>query len=59
LEFPQEYWSGRILCEIAEAIGTPLITDNATQNKIFCRYAWVLVEFYFYRRIFDEIMVKR
>jgi hypothetical protein len=53
------YWSDQILREIAGEIGTPLIIDTATQNKIFGHYARVLMDVDFYRRIFDEIMVER
>jgi len=44
LELPQEYWMDRTLREIASAIGTPMLIDSATQNRVFGHYARVLVD---------------
>jgi len=47
LELPQEYWMDRTLREIASAIGTPLLIDSATQNRVFGHYAafwWIEVD---------------
>jgi len=49
----------RTFCEIAGALGTPLIIDNATQNCVFGHYAQVLVDMDLSRQIFHEIMVER
>ncbi|KEH28046.1 DUF4283 domain protein [Medicago truncatula] len=37
-ELPQEYWVERTLYEIARAIGTPLLVDNVTKNRLFGHY---------------------
>lgn len=59
LELPQEYWMEQTLREIASAVGTPLIIDNATTKRIFGHYARILVDMDFTRKIFHEIVVER
>jgi len=38
-ELPQEYWMERTLYEIAGAVGTPLLIDNVTWNRLYGHYA--------------------
>ena len=52
LELPQEYWMDRTLREIACAIGTSLLIDSATQNRVFGRYARILVDMDLSKQIF-------
>jgi len=59
LELPQEYWMDRTLKEIASAIGTPLLIDAATQNRVFGHYARVLVDMDLSKNIFNEVMIER
>jgi len=59
LELPQEYWMDRMLREIASAIGTPLLIDSATQNRVFGHYARVLVDMDLSKQIFNEVMIER
>ncbi|KEH26717.1 DUF4283 domain protein [Medicago truncatula] len=59
LELPQEYWMDRMLKEIASAIGTPLLIDSATQNRVFGHYARVLVDMDLSKHIFNEVMIER
>jgi hypothetical protein len=49
----------RTLREIASAIGTPLLIDSATQNRVFGHYARVLVDMDLSKHIFNEVMVER
>jgi hypothetical protein len=49
----------RTLYEIAGAIGTPLLIDNVTKNRLFGHYARVLVELDLSENIFYEVMVER
>jgi hypothetical protein len=49
----------RTLCEIAGAIGTPLVIDNTTKNRVFGHYARLLVDMDLSRNIFHEIMVEK
>lgn len=58
-ELPQEYWMDRTLREIASAVGTPLLIDSATQNRVFGHYARVLVDMDLSKTIFNEVMVER
>jgi len=46
------------LCEIAGAVGTPLIIDNATTKQHFGHYDRVLVDLDISRKIFHEVMVE-
>jgi len=39
MTLPQEYWMDRTLREIASAVGTHLLIDNATSNRLFGHYA--------------------
>jgi hypothetical protein len=48
----------RILQEIASAVGTPLVIDTATSERIFGHYARVLVDRDF-SKLFHEIMVEK
>jgi len=59
LELPQEYWMERTLREIASAVGTPLLIDNATTNHLFGHYARILVDMDFSRKLFHEIVIER
>jgi len=59
LELPQEYWMEQTLREIASAVGTPLVIDNATTKRLFGHYARILVDMDFSRKIFHEIVVER
>jgi len=45
--------------EIASAVGTPLVLDNATLKRLFGHYACILVDIDFSKRIFHEIIVER
>jgi hypothetical protein len=58
-ELPQEYWLERTLYEIAGAVGTPLLIDNVTRNRLFGHYARILVDLDLSKDIFYEIMVER
>jgi len=49
----------RILREIASAVGTPLVLDNATLKRLFGYYARILVDIDFSKKIFHEILVER
>jgi len=59
LELPEEYWMEQTLWEIASALGTPLVIDNATSKRLFGHYARILVDMDFSRKIFHEIVVER
>jgi len=59
MALPQEYWMERNLREIASAVGTPLILDNATLKILFGHYARILVDIDFSKKIFHEILVER
>lgn len=59
MELPLEYWMERTLREIANAVGTPLLIDNATTNRLFGHYARILIDMDFTRKIFYEIIVER
>jgi len=59
MELPQEYWMEQTLREIAGAVGTPLVLDNATLKRLFGLYARILVNIDFSKRIFHEIIVER
>lgn len=48
-----------MLREIASAIGTPLLIDSATQNRVFGHYARVLVDMDLSKHIFNEVMIER
>ena len=47
------------LREIASAVGTPLVIDNATSKRLFGHYARILVDMDFSCKIFHEIVVER
>lgn len=49
----------RTLCEIAGAIRTLLVIDNAKQNYVFRHYARVLMDMDLSQQIFHEIMFER
>jgi len=59
MALPQEYWMEQTLREIASAVGTPLVPDNATLKRLFGHYARILVDIDFSKRIFHEIIVER
>jgi len=40
-------------------VGTPLLIDNATLKRLFGHYARILVDMYFARKLFHEIVVER
>jgi len=58
-ELPQEYWMERTLYEIVGAVGTPLLIDNVTRNRLYGHYARILVDLDLSKDIFYEIMVER
>ena len=58
-ELPQEYWMERTLYEIAGAIGTLLLIDNVTRNRLYGHYARILVDLDLSKKIFYEVMVER
>jgi len=58
-ELPQEYWMERTLYEIVRAVGTPLLIDNVTRNRLYGHYARILVDMDLSKDIFYEIMVER
>jgi hypothetical protein len=43
-ELQQEYWMEKNLYEIAGAVGTPLLIDNVTRNRLYSHYARILVD---------------
>jgi len=47
------------LRQIASAIGTPLLIDNATSKCLFGHYARIMVDMDFSRKLFHEIEVER
>jgi len=49
-ELPQEYWMERTLYEIAGAVGTQLLIDNVTRNRLYGHYARLLI--WIFRSIF-------
>jgi len=59
MALPQEYWMEQTLREIASAVGTPLVLDNATLKRLFGHYARILVDIDFSKRISHEIIVER
>jgi hypothetical protein len=59
LELPQEYWMDCTLKEIASAIGTLLLIDPITQNRVFGHYTRVLVDMDLSKHIFNEVMIER
>jgi len=59
MALPQEYWVERTLREIASAVGTPLVLDNATLKRHFGHYARILVDIDFSKNIFHKILVER
>jgi len=59
LELPHEYWMEKTLRDIASAVGTPLLIDNATSKRLFGHYARILVDMDFARKLFHEIVVER
>jgi len=58
-KLPQEYWMERTLYEIAGAVGTSLLIDNVTRNRLYGHYARILVDMDLSKDIFYEIMVER
>ena len=51
MALPEEYRMERTLCEMASAVGTPLLIDNATTKHIFEHYARILVDMDFSRKL--------
>jgi len=49
----------RTLYEIARAVGTPLLIDNVTRNRLYGHYARILVDLDLSKSIFCEVMVER
>jgi len=58
-ELLQEYWMERTLYETAGAVGTPLLIDNVTKNRLYDHYAWILVDLDLSKDIIYEVMVER
>jgi hypothetical protein len=46
------------LFKFARAVGTPLLIDNVTKNRLFGHYARVLVDLDLSKNIFYEVMVE-
>jgi hypothetical protein len=59
MALPQEYWMDRMLREIASALGTPLLIDNAMTKRINGYYARILIDMDFSKKNFHEITVER
>jgi len=57
-ELPHEYWMERTQYEIAGVVGTPLLIDNVTKNRLFGHYVRVLVNLDLSKDIFYEVMVE-
>lgn len=55
----KEYWSARIIFEIASGIGIPIALDDATNKRSFGHYARVLVVIDLKGDLRDKIMVER
>ncbi|AET02462.1 hypothetical protein MTR_8g040870 [Medicago truncatula] len=53
-----QVWMERTLYEIAGAVGTPLLIDNVTKNRLFGHYAQVLVDLDLSKDIFYEVLVE-
>ena len=53
---PQEYWMERTLYEIA--VGTPLLIDNVTRNRLYGHYARILVDLDLSKKVFYEVLVE-
>jgi len=49
----------RTLYETAGAVGTPLLIDNVTRNRLYAHYAQILVDLDLSKNIFYEVMVER
>lgn len=56
---PQEYWSPKILFEMAGCFGTPIALDETTIKRIFGHYGRVLVDLDLNSKLRDEILVER
>jgi len=54
-----EYWMERMLYEIKGVVGTPLLIDNVTKNRLFGHYARVLVDLDLSKENFYEVLVER
>jgi len=59
MELLQEYWMDRTLREIASAMGTPLVIDNATSKRLYDHYARILVDMDCSKKLFYKILVER
>lgn len=57
-DLPQEFWTPKILFEIANAIGTPITLDEATRTRSLGHFARILMEVDMKKRIPYEIMVE-
>jgi len=49
----------RTLYKIAGVVGTPLLIDNVTKNRLLGHHARVLVDLGLSHEIFYEVMVER
>lgn len=45
--------------EIAGTVGTPLLIDNVTTNRLYGHYAQILVDLDLSKNIFYEVMVEQ
>lgn len=45
--------------EIAETVGTPLLIDNVTTNRLYDHYAQILLDLDLSKNIFYEVMVEQ
>jgi len=59
IELPQKYGMERTLREIASAVGTPLVIDNATMKRLYGHYGRILVDLDCSKELFYEIFPKR
>lgn len=55
MALPQEYWMEQTLRDIASAVGTPLVLDNATLKRLFGHYARILVDIDFSKKKFIKL----
>ncbi|MCI19483.1 defensin-like protein, partial [Trifolium medium] len=44
MDLPLEYWRPKLLFEIANGVGPPLMIDESTKRRAFGHYGRVLVE---------------
>ncbi|CAK8578454.1 unnamed protein product [Lathyrus sativus] len=57
-QLPLHLWGARSLSKIGSAIGTPLVTDECTSNKLRMSYARILVEIDITQDLKSDIMIR-